>query len=145
KQALMGIQETQVPGRFERVSEQQMVILDGAQHVAGMDAFLQTVTDEASGHKKHLVFARCQDQELLIMIHQCLPHLDTDIWTSFEHSRAAYHEAIMNALTTEQIKVIDDWQEALDDLLVNAHKEDTVYITGSLHFISLVRKYFNTK
>src|SRR5699024_1194588 len=145
KQALMGIQETQVPGRFERVSEQPMVILDGAHNVAGMDAFLQTVTHEAIGHKKHLVFAGFQDKELLKMIHQCLPHFDTVIWTSFDHSRAASHEAIMNVLTTEQIKVIDDWQEALDDLLVNAHKEDTVYITGSLHFISLVRKYFNTK
>src|SRR5699024_12398406 len=81
---------------------QPMVILDGAHNVAGMDAFLQTVTHEAIGHKKHLVFAGFQDKELLKMIHQCLPHFDTVIWTSFDHSRAASHEAIMNALTTEQ-------------------------------------------
>src|SRR5699024_1895266 len=145
KQALMGIQETQVPGSFERVSEQMMVILNGVHNEDGKDACLHTVTYEAIGHKKHLIFAGFQDKELLKIIHQCLPQFDTVIWTSFDHSRAASHEAIMNALTTDQIKVIDDWQEALDDLLVNAHKEDTVYITGSLHFISLVRKYFNTK
>ncbi|HEX6592990.1 MAG TPA: folylpolyglutamate synthase/dihydrofolate synthase family protein [Bacillota bacterium] len=140
EKALTAIEQTQVPGRFERVSEKPLIILDGAHNSAGIDAFLQTVSQTATGKKKHLIFAGFQDKELTIMIHKCIGHFDTIIWTSFAHRRAPTCEEIVKAVDTGDIQIIDDWKKAID-YIMNGSLEDSYYITGSLHFISIVRNY----
>lgn len=64
---------TQIPGRFEKVSEQPHIIIDGAHNQAGIDAFIQTVNEQYKNKKKQLVFAGFKDKDLKEMLTKCIP------------------------------------------------------------------------
>src|SRR5699024_85791 len=89
EKALIGLENTFVPGRFEIIAKSPTIILDGAHNLAGMKTLLDTVTNRFQNKDKHLIFAGFKDKELQKMLLLLDGYFSTITVTSFEHQRAA--------------------------------------------------------
>ncbi|WP_047984044.1 bifunctional folylpolyglutamate synthase/dihydrofolate synthase [Ornithinibacillus californiensis] len=129
------------PGRFEKVSENPEIIIDGAHNPNGMEAFIHTVNQIYSNKQKHLIFAGFKDKELEDMIRLALPHFDSIALSTFDHTRAADAEKLANVVQTDSIRIVD-WMDELNEI---KNGKDSYFFAGSLHFIGMVRGYLNKK
>lgn len=137
--AQTAINETQVPGRFETIHHQPLIILDGAHNPAGVQSFLDTVSAHFDHKEKHLMFAAFKDKDLKTMLDQLRGNFSSITLTSFNHPRAAVAKHLFDITRSGNKHCQPDWQQAIAHML---KKRDGIYfITGSLHFIALVREY----
>ncbi|WP_042146170.1 folylpolyglutamate synthase/dihydrofolate synthase family protein [Paucisalibacillus sp. EB02] len=135
------LSSAQLTGRFERVHEKPVIILDGAHNPNGMEAFLHTVRHLYGNNKKHLIFAGFHDKELIKMIKMALPVFDTVSVTSFDHPRAEKAENLMESLPTGMVKHVN-WSEKITEI---QSQHDIYFFVGSLAFIGIVRDYITKK
>lgn len=125
-----------VMGRFEIVRKQPLIIVDGAHNSAGMEAFINTVEENFSNCKRHLLFSAFKDKEIDKMLKQIENHFTTISLTTFDHPRAMQVSELRNYESDFHIEL--NWQEAIRQM----EQSHTVYfISGSLYFISLVRSF----
>ncbi|MUK86969.1 bifunctional folylpolyglutamate synthase/dihydrofolate synthase [Ornithinibacillus sp. L9] len=141
--AIEAIKTSTVPGRFEVVYNHPMVIIDGAHNTAGIQTFLQTVSVQETGKQKHLIFAGFKDKDLQTMVNQCLPYFDSITLTSFQHPRAASVSEMLSFVNSRKVTVEPHWKSFMHK--VTELDEVDYYVTGSLHFITMVRKFFTKK
>lgn len=140
--ALEGIQQSQIPGRFELVQENPDVIIDGAHNVAGVQLFIKTVLNNFPDKERHLVFAGFHDKELEKMLMLLSKYFKTVTITTFNHPRAQDAELLFTSAHIEN-KVLDrDWLHAIEKIKHSTNDNRCFFITGSLHFIGEVRKCF---
>ena len=134
------VEKSMWAGRFEKVSDSPVVILDGAHNVPGIEALaasLDVLPRPLTG-----VFSALKDKEGPKMAQILSDACDRLIITKFGYYRAdsAGH------LAGSAGEVIEDWKEAIDEAVRCSGKNGSVVIAGSLYFISLVRsEYFQKK
>lgn len=119
------------PGRFETVSEHPRIILDGAHNPEGMAALKRAAKDCA--RPLIGVFSALKDKQGPAMRSMMESFCDEVITTAFRNARADTAEHLGG-------DIIEDWNEAINEACRRAGSEGTVLITGSLYFISEVRK-----
>jgi len=130
---------TQLPGRFEIIRKKPTVILDGAHNEKGMEAFIETVLTTYKDRKRHLIFAVFKDKEVKEMLELAMPHFDSVTLTAFDHPRSASLENLKSFTKKKHIFLAENWQAAMTNL---TDDHSVYFVTGSLEFISRVRKYF---
>lgn len=119
-------------GRFERFSYHgKTIIIDGAHNVPGIKALTATINyrhyDDFA-----VIFATLREKETDLMLDE-LRTLHCPLYvTTFSDERAALPVDLADVI------VIKDFQEAI---ALCAMKYQTIFITGSLHFISAVRAF----
>lgn len=136
EQIYEGIRHAVWRGRFEVVSEDPYIIVDGAHNLEGIEALV-----ESSKQLKNIriLFSALQDKPYLEMI-QLLKKLSDDITVcEFDFIRAAKVEVMAK---DNDVQIIKDYRKAIDAL---KSKDHTLLICGSLYFISDVRKYILRK
>lgn len=142
--SLKGLYHTQIPGRFELVRNNPVIVLDGAHNPAGVHAFVETLTTKYKYEEKHLIFAAFKDKDLPSMLNDLVKYFSTIILTTFDHPRAASAEDLQLITSHENVRIIHDWKEAVGPL--SCREDGSCYfVTGSLYFIANVRKYFELK
>lgn len=140
EKVLVGLERTIVPGRFEVIKENPVIVLDGAHNPAGIAAFLQTIDKNYPEVERHLIFAAFKDKELKVMLDQLTPYFTSITVTSFANERAASAEDLYHLIDSTHKYIVLDWKELLDKL--NGEEVDGHYfITGSLHFIANIRRF----
>ncbi|MGY3779065.1 bifunctional folylpolyglutamate synthase/dihydrofolate synthase [Isobaculum melis] len=141
-QITKGLKQTFWAGRMEKISDRPFIVLDGAHNKPAVTALVQTLKDDFKGQPIQVLFAALKDKEIseMLDLFATVPEL-TLTATSFEYPRAASAEEIA-AQTSHSIEVIDDWKTALATLLNEVGSEGILLITGSLYFISEVRRLF---
>jgi dihydrofolate synthase/folylpolyglutamate synthase len=128
----------QAPGRFETIQRNPQVILDGAHNVKGVESFLNTIQLLYKDRERHLIFAVFKDKQLEEMLRMIIPHFASVTLTTFDHPRAAALEDLKQFSKKENVFLAGDWKKAI----ANIEQPHAVYfVTGSLEFISRVRKY----
>lgn len=128
------IRECMWKGRFEKISEDPDIILDGAHNEEGIRALCASL-----GTLKRpltIVFSALKDKPGRQMAALLEAHADLLIVTAFEYERADQTER----LAPENALIIDDWHEAIARAEHFA-KDGSVVITGSLYFISTIRQH----
>lgn len=130
-----GLYEAIWEGRFEKVSDDPEVILDGAHNEEGIRALTRTL--KMRGKDCVIVFAALKDKMTDRMIESLLEVTDDIIVTEFVFSRDQKADVIAKDYP---VTVEPDYGKAIRQALSRTGK--TVIITGSLYFISLVRKQF---
>ena len=70
---------------------------------------------------------------------------DEMIFTTFTFDRAISAEELAAYSHKETKQVFENWKEAIDAKMNNLQENDVFIITGSLYFISEVRKYIREK
>lgn len=139
--SLNGLAAVQVPGRFEQIHTRPSIVLDGAHNPAGVQAFIDTLTTYFADVEKHLIFAAFKDKDLKQMLENLEPYFSTVTLTTFDHPRAAGIEQLQKFSSSRLTLYQNDWQEAIKS--ISLQQEHACYfITGSLYFIAIVRKYF---
>ncbi|GGJ84152.1 tetrahydrofolate synthase [Lentibacillus kapialis] len=137
---LKGLITAQLPGRFEQIHSRPAIILDGAHNPAGAQAFKETLEANFKNTENHLIFAVFKDKDLKRMLEILEPHFSTITLTTFDHPRAAEVEQLGEIGIHAELR--NDWRHAIRQISFEQKDEDVCYfITGSLHFIAMVRKY----
>src|SRR5699024_8686265 len=127
------LKTTTLAGRFEKVYDEPVIILDSAHNIAGIQALKKTICEMQSLSKTELLFAGFYDKQLSEMLTMIRPLFDKVVLTTFEHERAAT-KTMLEVL--EHDLYVPYWRNYLEKI-INQKSNTTYFITGSLHFITL--------
>ncbi|MBC2123889.1 bifunctional folylpolyglutamate synthase/dihydrofolate synthase [Listeria innocua] len=137
-----GLKKAFWPGRMELLDVKPFIMLDGAHNPEGVKTFADSIKTYP-GHKKIIVsILKDKNYQEMIALLKTIP--DTEILlTTFDYPRAMSANEVTQIGTIEGISTNPNWKQALDD--IKDIKNDTkFFVTGSLYFISEVRKYLLT-
>lgn len=137
---------TQWPGRFEILSHNPLVVIDGAHNVAAVDGLVELLARKFKQYQKiTIIFAALADKEFGSMADKLttLPNVEL-IATEFSGpgKRIVVSENEIAAKVHHKIKTATNWQKALTDVMAMKNTDEMILVTGSLYFISEVRKNF---
>lgn len=131
-----GLKKASWPGRMEKISDEPLIILDGAHNEHAMSVLKENLLTEFKGKTIHTIFAALSTKDIKGMLQDLgeVPNLNLRV-TTFDYPKAFTKEQY-EALDLEPY---DNWESALSDVLHELSGDDVVLITGSLYFISQVR------
>lgn len=135
---LSGLKKAFWPGRFEKIHNEPVVILDGAHNLEGVEALVQTVKKEYKEQSISIYFTALKDKDCAQMI-QALDEIATKItFVSFDFYRAS-NEADLAVLSNHPNKhtTTNAYENIVQE--INEPMHDVILITGSLYFISEIR------
>ncbi|MBG9543572.1 folylpolyglutamate synthase [Cytobacillus firmus] len=127
------------PGRFEIVSHDPLVVIDGAHNEEGIDALTAELEKRFGDRSKKIVFAALADKKLDKMISKLDSAADSITFTEFNFPRAASAEDLYNLSKNSRKQFLTDWKEVLETELCESGKNSVLVITGSLYFLSEVK------
>ena len=129
------------PGRLERISDQPLILLDGAHNPHALRSLAATLDQHYPTYKKHILFACIQTKALddMVELLQKIPKAAISL-TAFADPRSFSKES-MQSLAEQQGLSYKEWPDYLSDYLAVEHEPDELLlITGSLYFLAQVRK-----
>lgn len=134
-----GLRSTHWPGRFEVMSTDPLVILDGAHNPAAC----RTVADLVGRYEfdeTHLVFGAMKEKDHSRMA-EALPKADVVRLCQPDVSRAASFDTLADAFASRTAEVVRNGtvQMAVERALDAAGDDDCVLITGSLYVVAEAR------
>ncbi|MFY4774709.1 bifunctional folylpolyglutamate synthase/dihydrofolate synthase [Metabacillus sp. RGM 3146] len=135
-----GLQEAYWNGRFEIISEVPKIILDGAHNREGVESLVNTLLRHYPDKKIRLLFAALEDKEYSLMVSQLEGVADHLYFASFDFPRAASAETLYKSSNHSRKLILPDWQHGIKKIAGEMKEDELFVITGSLYFISQVRK-----
>ena len=129
------------PGRMEVVHQNPKVILDGAHNVHAVKRFVETVKQYGEDGSQHTILfsalKRKQYKAMVDYLRKALPEVRVVLMT-FE-----YVDAIEKTDYPEgEVEFVDDASQFIQEYLKQSSEWETLWVTGSLYFISFMRKIF---
>lgn len=121
-------------GRFEIMSEDPLVIIDGAHNPDGIKALVHSMRIYKN---IHILFSCLADKQGDEMLAELFKLSDDITLCEFDYYRAGKVDLLAESFN---VKIEKDYQKAIDE---GMKKDGTLLICGSLYFISLVRRYLN--
>jgi dihydrofolate synthase / folylpolyglutamate synthase len=139
-----GLAEVSWPGRFDRVCERPLVILDCAHNVLSMEALLQTIDLElGSAVKPRLVFGCLEDKQWHRMAEMLGPRMHSVILTRATPKRPIDPEKLLPAFARwAPSRVIREPFEAINEVMRQSAMEDVILVTGSVYLVGEVYPWF---
>ncbi|MQR95400.1 bifunctional folylpolyglutamate synthase/dihydrofolate synthase [Fictibacillus phosphorivorans] len=137
-----GLRKANWAGRFEKVSHSPDIILDGAHNEQGIAALKETLINHYGSKRIFLLFAALEDKAYATMMKDLLSVVYEACFTTFDFPRAASAEQLLKESPLENSYSISSWSDALQHLKDQLQQDDVLIITGSLYFISEIRKTF---
>lgn len=134
-----GLDNTFWPGRLEMIRNNPRVLIDGAHNIHGIDALVNTIKNLYPDNKINIVFTALHDKEYKKMIDSLNEITNKYYFTSINDLRATDINEFIN-ITNINSEVISDFKECINKA-INDLNDEILIITGSLHFISMVREY----
>ncbi|MCQ6278276.1 folylpolyglutamate synthase/dihydrofolate synthase family protein [Bacillus sp. EB600] len=139
-----GLTSAYWPGRFEVVSENPLVVLDGAHNDEGITALVHELNQRYHDREIHIIFCAMKDKKLDKMIGKLDEVADKITFVSFEFPRAASAETLFNISKAANKFANEDWQSVIRKEINNLSADSILVITGSLYFISEVKSVLLT-
>lgn len=144
-----GLAETRWPGRLEIISQQPLVILDGAHNLAGAQALAEALPLVTAGRRLNLVLGMLADKErekVLALLAPCIQHL---IITRPNSYRAGDWQALAAVarqyLPDKRVELYEQVEKAIERGLAITDAQQALLITGSLYMIADARSYLLKK
>ena len=136
-----GLQDAHWPGRFEFVSHNPILILDGAHNEEGVAALTAELAKRYQDKKIKLIFTALADKKLDEMIHLLDQVADEITFVSFDYPRATSVEVLFNLSGSAHKKMDEDWKQVLTSEYKSVKENEILVVTGSLYFISQVKHF----
>ncbi|WP_458412327.1 bifunctional folylpolyglutamate synthase/dihydrofolate synthase [Schinkia sp. CFF1] len=138
-----GLLKTAWKGRFEKVSDEPLIYIDGAHNPEGIETLCQTIQRYYPDKKVHIVFSAMKDKLLKEMIEQLDSASVKITFTQFDFPRCADAKGLFDLSTSATKHLEEDWKKAIEDekQAIRNTKDEILIITGSLYFISQVRGF----
>lgn len=128
-----------IPFRYDIISNKPTIILDGAHNPEAMQNLSKSIAKHQYSSQIHVLFCCFRDKNIQSML-ETLSLLSNDvILTTFNHPRARTEEEYF--LFAEDYRFVNDYKSALNEL-ISTYPDDIILITGSLAFVSFVKKDF---
>jgi dihydrofolate synthase/folylpolyglutamate synthase len=138
---LEGLLHTNWPGRLEQFGN---VYLDGAHNIGGAKALKESLKVLFHGKKIKVLYATMADKEYYDVISELDPVVDEIVFTSFDYPRCeealTAYNICSSSLTHSKKSYNNSALLAFHDLKDNLSEDDILLITGSLYFVSYMRK-----
>ena len=128
------------PGRFEIVSKNPIIILDGAHNISAIEALEDSIKKLYPNKKINIIFTALVDKEYGKMINSLDNIANKYYFTNINDLRASNIDDFKN-FTNKEYKMISNMDDAIDQAIKEIKEDELILITGSLHFISMARKY----
>jgi dihydrofolate synthase / folylpolyglutamate synthase len=142
-----GLKQAFWPGRFEVISENPLVIIDGAHNNEGVSALVHELSSRFKDRQIHIVFTALKDKALNSMIERLDEIANKITFTTFDYPRATPAIELYEMSHSMNKAVGEDWETSILKELQDLPKDHLLVITGSLYFISRVKPflfhYFN--
>jgi dihydrofolate synthase / folylpolyglutamate synthase len=139
KHIRQGLERAYWPGRLELISQQPLVLIDGAHNDEGIDALVKELKERYHDKKINIIFTALADKSLDKMIAKLDAFADSIIFTEFDYPRASKAWNLFEISRSQNKDVCEDWQEAIQKKLPTIKENDVLIITGSLYFLSEVK------
>lgn len=144
-----GLRETRWPGRLEPVNDAPLVLLDGAHNLPGIQALVKTLQDDFSDREVYLLVAILADKQYELMLGELASLGNVHITVTHfagpgpKRPSADLAGAAKEIQSRYPITVADQWQLGFQNIASQLSSDDVLVVTGSLYFISEVRKLFS--
>ncbi len=130
------MQKVTIPGRMEKIHDNPFILVDGAHNEEGIKAFIKTVRAIYPRRKVLVLFAAFKDKDVAEM-QRLLADVFPNLYiTSFEHPRAL---TLTDYPLQNKGEQVENWQAWIEDKIKMSTAP--VLITGSFHFIDLIRSF----
>lgn len=141
-----GLATARVPGRFEIVQREPLVILDGAHNPQKMQAFLSALQELPCAGQRIVIFGVLDGHDAEEMAALLAPHTDMIITTTPhailrqpanpDQLADAFRRSGIPALTVPKV------EDAMQHAFTLASPHDHVVVTGSLYLVGQAREYW---
>ena len=134
-----GLRSVVWPGRFEIMSTEPMIVLDGS-HNPGAAATLSDLLGRYEYEDLHLVFGAMGDKAYGEMV-ESLPEVETAYATRPDLDRAEHPDALAETLAdyAESVETVASVPEATERAIEAADSDDFVLVSGSLYTVAEAR------
>ncbi|WP_332689526.1 bifunctional folylpolyglutamate synthase/dihydrofolate synthase [Halalkalibacter lacteus] len=140
-----GLAATTWIGRFEKLSEKPLVIVDGAHNKEGMESLAQTLEQHYPLKRYRFLVAATKEKDMNALL-KPFEKMDASFaFTTFDFFRAADAQTLCEqaAVTTKRYET--NWTNAFIAEVTALEEDEMLIICGSLYFISAVRERWYSK
>jgi dihydrofolate synthase/folylpolyglutamate synthase len=134
-----GLARAYWPGRFEIISEQPLVVIDGAHNEEGIEALSKELKERYHDKTIRVVFTALSDKKLDKMIAKLDETADHITFTEFGYPRASKAEELYAMSSAKNKRAEKDWKKAVENELAALQENEMLVITGSIYFLSDVK------
>ncbi|MDG3374943.1 cyanophycin synthetase, partial [Vibrio parahaemolyticus] len=114
---------------MERLSEEPLVILDGAHNPHAMKRLVQNMKKEFSGYRINILFSALTTKNVNSMLQQLQDIPNAHIYlTTFEYPKAIELDQVAD-LANQKVSIVSLWQFGLAEILEKMTDEDVLLIT----------------
>lgn len=135
-----GFDEMKWPGRMEIISENPNIILDGAHNIHGIHALVETMKEISKSKKIKIVFSALHDKAYDLMLKELDSISSKYYFTAIQDLRGTDPTEFAK-YTKIKYEIFFDWKDCLNQAQKDLKLDEVLLITGSLHFISIVREW----
>lgn len=130
------MQHIQIPGRFQVLQRDPLVILDGAHNVDGTQALIKGLSNLNANHKLFFILGFLKDKDYSGMLHLYAKAADRIFAVQPDNpSRALRPTTIQTVLGNKVVGSYRDLYTALQQALTLAGADTTIVVTGSFYLI----------
>ena len=142
-----GLKRARQPGRFEVISEDPVVIIDGAHNEAGAQALQETMAQHFAGKKILLVAGILADKEIDSIVKFLTKITDHIIVTEPDNPRKLAAEKLAEHVADFGVaaEVVSDVEAAVHRAKELADGYDVILFAGSLYLIGDVRRLWRNE
>lgn len=142
-----GLKRARQPGRFEVISEDPLVIIDGAHNEAGAQALQETMAQHFAGKKILLVAGILADKEIDSIVKFLTKITDHIIVTEPDNPRKLAAEKLAGHVADFGVaaEVVSDVEAAVHRAKELADDYDVILFAGSLYLIGDVRRLWRNE
>ena len=129
------------PGRMEVVHQSPTVILDGAHNIHALKRFVETVKQHGELEAQHtILFSALKRKHYIEMVDYLRKELPEArlVVTTFEYAGAIKK----TDYPSSEIEFVENAQQFIENYINKTLDQEILWITGSLYFISFLRKIF---
>lgn len=131
------IEHTTWSGRIEKVQEEPLILIDGAHNRESIDALVDTLKQYYSDKKIDVLFAVIDGKPIGKMMNSIEEIANRFYVTTFDFPKALPIDAVYDYLEHHHIEKVQDYPQFIEQ-----YDGELLVVTGSLYFISEVRKLF---
>lgn len=136
----LGMKKTTWVGRFEQISDDPFIIIDGAHNGEGMESLAKTLIQHYPHKRYRFVIAATIEKNMRTLLKPFEQSDATFTFTTFDFFRAAQAESLYEQANVPKKKYDVDWKQAIEKEINSLEKNEMLIICGSLYFISEVRR-----
>ncbi|MEF9952831.1 MAG: folylpolyglutamate synthase/dihydrofolate synthase family protein, partial [Clostridium sp.] len=142
-----GLKEARWPARFEVLTNNPIIVLDGGHNVQGIEALVDSVNKYFKGKKIKITCGMLSDKDYNKMIDDLLSIGDNFVTVTPNNDRALTADELATIIRQKGYDAVSaaNIKEAVDTALSSREEDEMLVFCGSLYMIGEVRGYLKEK